>query len=415
MTSSPSALTVRSGPPEVKLDDVSPRRLRVAQIVTNFTAGGGGVVLRDTLALDPTRFVCTIFAPEGGSLIDVAEAAGLRVIRLQHFEGGRRVYPWSDRNAYKEIAAHLEAGAYDLVHTHGARAGALGRVAAHRLGVPVIVHTLHGLPFTEFQSLATRHALRAVERRLGRITNYFVAAGTMVAAEAVRQKIAPSHRIRATMSPIDPVPPVSESSRRRARRALGLPEEATVLGTASRLSKQKGPLDMVNALAALQRSDVFMVWLGDGDMRPETERLIRRKGLEHRFILLGDRNDVPSLLPAFDVFVMSSLWEGLPCAVIEAMTCGIPVVATAVNSVPEVVIAGKTGLLARPGDPASLSQALAYMLDNPDSAARMARAARTQIGDQSSQDVLGDELTEIYEAALRLPVRRKNSARVSSR
>jgi glycosyltransferase involved in cell wall biosynthesis len=97
---------------------------------------------------------------------------------------------------------------------------------------------------------------------------------------------------------------------------------------------------------------------------------------------------------------MSSLWEGLPCSVVEAMTCGIPVVATAVNSVPEVVISGKTGLVARPGDPVSLSRALAHMLDQPAEAARMAAAARIHIGEQFRSDLLGQELTQVYEMAL---------------
>jgi len=111
---------------------------------------------------------------------------------------------------------------------------------------------------------------------------------------------------------------------------------------------------------------------------------------------------VPRLLPAFDVLAISSLWEGLPCTVVEAMTCGIPVVATAVNSVPEVVIPGRTGLLARPADPASLSRALAYMLDHPDDAARMAANARRLIGDQFSSRALGRQLADVYATALRL-------------
>jgi glycosyltransferase involved in cell wall biosynthesis len=97
---------------------------------------------------------------------------------------------------------------------------------------------------------------------------------------------------------------------------------------------------------------------------------------------------------------MSSLWEGLPCSVVEAMTCGIPVIATAVNSVPEVVIPGRTGLLARPHDPASLSRALAYMLDHPVEAARMAAAAREQMGEQFHPSTLGQELSDVYESAL---------------
>jgi glycosyltransferase involved in cell wall biosynthesis len=157
----------------------------------------------------------------------------------------------------------------------------------------------------------------------------------------------------------------------------------------------------VEAIAALRRPDVYMVWVGDGNLRTKTERLIHRRALDDRFILAGNRSDVSTLLPGFDVFAMSSLYEGLPCAVVEAMTSGVPVVATAVNSVPEIVIPGKTGLLARPADPASLSRALAYVLEHPDEAARMAAAARLHVGDRFSAEVLGRDLSEAYEIALR--------------
>jgi glycosyltransferase involved in cell wall biosynthesis len=374
------------------------RQLRVAHITANFADGSGGITLREALALDG-RYASTILAPENGTLFDRAEGAGLQVVRLQKMGRGRRVYPWADVEALRELEDHLRAGAFDIVHTHAGRAGAIGRVAAHRLGSSAIVHTLHGFPFNEFQSPFVRAPLRSIERRLGRITDYFLTDGTFVASEAVRLKIAEPERVRAVISPIDPVPPVSDASRREARRLLGVPDGAKVVGTAARLAVQKAPLDMVRAIAGLRRPDVYMVWLGDGDLRGKTERLLEAEGLRDRFLLPGDRDDVASLLPAFDVFAMSSLWEGLPCSVVEAMTCGIPVVATAVNSVPEVVISGKTGLLARPGEPASLTRALAYMLDHPADAARMAEAARAQIRYQFRPDLLGDELMEVYELA----------------
>jgi glycosyltransferase involved in cell wall biosynthesis len=373
------------------------RKLRIAHVTANFADGSGGITLRQALALDE-RYSSTILAPEHGSLFDRAEAEGLEVIRLREMGRGRRVYPWADVRALRELGEHLRAGEFDLVHTHAGRAGALGRVAAHRLGGCAIVHTLHGFPFNEFQSPVVRRTLQSVERRLGRITDYFITDGTFVASEAIRLKVAQPERVRAVISPIDAVPLISESTRHNARLLLGIPDGARVVGTAARLVVQKSPLDMVKAIAALQ-PDVYMVWLGDGDLRAKTERLIAKEGIGERFLLLGDRNDVSTLLPAFDVFAMSSLWEGLPCSVVEAMTCGIPVVATAVNSVPEIVISGKTGLLARPGDPASLSQALAYMLEHPVEAARMAATARTQIGEQFRTDLMGRELMEVYEVA----------------
>ena len=374
------------------------RPLRVAHVTANFADGSGGITLREALALDD-RYVSTILAPEEGTLFGRAEAAGLEVVRLRKMGRGRRVYPWADVEALRELEDHLRRGRFDVVHTHAGRAGAIGRVAAHRLGGCAIVHTLHGFPFNEFQSPLARVPLRAIERRLGRITDYFVTDGTFVASEAVRLKIAKPERVRATISPIDAVPPVSAASRSEARRVLGLPEDAKVIGTAARLAVQKAPLDMVRAIAALGRTDVYVVWLGGGELRGKTERLIEAEGLRDRFLLAGDRDDVARLLPAFDVFALSSLWEGLPCSVVEAMTCGIPVVATAVNSVPEVVVSGKTGLVARPNDPASLARALAYVLDHPAHAARMAEAAQAQIRHQFRPDLMGEELMEVYELA----------------
>jgi glycosyltransferase involved in cell wall biosynthesis len=255
-----------------------------------------------------------------------------------------------------------------------------------------------------------RSGLIAIERALGRITDFFLAAGTVTAAEAVRLKIAAPDRIRAIAPPIDAaLPVVSPTARREARERLGLPADVPVIGTVARLDAQKAPLDMVAAFAALERRDVHMAWIGDGELRRQTERAIERNGLEDRFHLLGDRTGVPGLLPAFDIFALSSLYEGLPCSLAEAMTAGVPVVATAVCSVPEIVLGGKTGLLARAHDPASLARALDFMLDHPRDAARMAAAARAHIGSRFEPSTFGDDLSEAYELALRFGAARSEN------
>jgi len=384
------------------------RPLHVAQVVTKLTAGAGGITLRGAAALDPTRYRTTIFTAEGGSLIGAAEAAGIEVVRLRHMTGGRGVYPGADLRGLGELVGLLRAGGFGLVHTHSAKAGALGRIAAQRAGALAIVHSFHGFPFHEFQSRPVRRALLEAERRLARITDYFLTDGTMVAAQAVRLRLAPPDRVRAIVSPVDDgISSATTETRRHARALLGIPGGARVIGTAARLDRQKAPLDLVRAVAALSRPDVVLVWIGDGEMRRDVERAVRRAGLDGRVVLAGERSDVPALLPAFDVFAMSSLYEGLPCAVLEAMVCGIPVVATAVNSVPEVVLSGRTGLLARPRDPGSLAAALAFVLDHPADAARMARAAQEAVRSGCRPEVHARDLDDAYRLALeRAQVRR---------
>jgi glycosyltransferase involved in cell wall biosynthesis len=377
------------------------RPFRVAQVVTRFTAGAGGIALRGALALDRERFSTVVLSADGGSLLGSAEDAGLEVIRLRHMAGGRGIYPWRDARGVEELSEHLAALEVDLVHTHSAKAGALGRLAAHRVGVPA-VHTFHGFPFHEFQSAPTRSLLVRIERRLARITDFFLAAGTTVAADAVRLRIAPPDRIRAfaTVAIDERIRPRTVAARRKARTILGVPEDVPLIGSVARLDAQKSPHDLVEAVALLDRPDLHAVWIGDGGLRSRTERLIARRGLSGRFRLLGERADVAELLPAFDVFALSSLYEGLPCALVEAMTCGIPVVGTAVNSVCELVVAGETGVLARPRDPASLSRALAFMLDHPEHARRMAAAGRAHVTGRYQQESLGAALNDVYESVL---------------
>ncbi len=351
-------------------------RIRVAQVVTRFVAGAGGVALRGAEALDPRRYdVAIVAAPDGGLLID-AERAGFEVIRVPDLVP--EIDPVSDARALRQLCTIMTEGRFDVVHTHSAKAGALGRLAARATHTRAVIHTFHGFPFHEFQSPWRRWTYIEVERRLAAITDRFLAVGSAVAAEAVRRRIAPVDRIRVIDSAIsDDVVPRSPAARFRARGLLGVPPGMQVVGAVGRLDEQKAPLDFVDAFARLEREDVLGVWVGDGPLRATVERDIRVAGSSERIVLLGHRRDVPELLPAFDVFALSSLYEGVPCAVVEAMRCGVPVVATAVNGVHEVVVPGRSGLLVPPRDPRSLARAVNALLDDPADAARLAAIGAT--------------------------------------
>jgi glycosyltransferase involved in cell wall biosynthesis len=381
---------------------------RVALVVTRFIAGAGGVALRGALALDPNQYSVTVFSAPGGTLLAEAEQAGFKVVRLKHMR--HQLSLREDPSALRELLDELRKDQFDIVHTHSAKAGVLGRLAAYRAGVPAIVHTFHGFPFHDFQFAPTRATYIAIERQLGRITDQFLAVGGAVAAQAISLRIAPTERVRTIGSAIElNIPPASPGNRAAARRLMGVPESAQVVGTVGRLAPQKAPQDMVAAIESMGRANVLCVWVGDGPMRDEMTRLIERRGMSKNFLLLGERTDVAALLPGFDIFALASHYEGLPCSVVEAMTCGVPVVATAVNAVPEVVVSGRTGLLVPPGAPALLGRAMAYLLDHPAEGSRMSVAARNQLGDRFHPEVLGRDLVETYELAL------TNSARSVSK
>lgn len=368
-------------------------------VITRFIAGAGGVALRGALALDRNEHSVTILSAPGGPLLAEAEKAGFKVILLKHMRP--EISPRDDPRGLQELIHLLREGDFDVVHTHSAKAGALGRFAAHRVGVPAIVHTFHGFPFHDFQFGPVRSTYIALERSLGRITDQFLAVGGAVAAQAISLRIAPAERIRTIASAIElDILPASPGNRVAARHLMGLPEDVQVVGAVGRLAPQKAPQDLVAAIEAMGRSNVYCVWVGDGPLRQEVTRLIERRKLTNRFLLLGERHDVAALLPGFDVFALASHYEGLPCSVVEAMTCGIPVVATAVNAVPEVVVPGRTGLLVPANAPMLLGRALAYLLDHPAEGSRMSLAARTQLGDRFDPKVLGRDLAETYELAL---------------
>ena len=378
------------------------RPLRVATVITRLEGGAGAHTLRGARTLDPRRYQVTIITGSGGRLVDEAAAAGLEVLVEPSLRAPIALR--DDLRALGRLDALLRDRHFDVVHTHCAKAGAVGRLAARRAGVPRIVHTYHGFPFHEFQSAARRRGYIAIERRLGRFTDLALCVGGGVAMEAVRRRLLEPQRIR-TIGVVVPEadrpaagPPPAAHARRRARLALGLPPDAVVIGAVGRLTYQKAPEDFLAALRGLGRPGVTGVWIGGGELAGRVAALAAG-GPGPRVLLAGERADVPGLLPAFDVFALPSRYEGLPTAIVEAMACGIPVVATAVNAVGDVVVPGETGLLVPPGRPDLMATALAYLLDSPADAARMAANAYATVRARYHESALQHALVSAYAPA----------------
>ncbi len=386
----------------IQLTNGPPRPLRVATVVARLEGGAGMMALRGAEALDPALFAMTIVTGSGERLIAKARDAGLEVILEPTLRAD--IVPPADIASFRRLVRIFKERQFDIVHTHCSKAGAIGRVAARRSQVGAIVHTYHGFAFHQFQSQVRRESYVRIERRLGQITDVAFCVGSGVAAEAARRSLIAPDRIRTIGVAVDTAQAARASmsardtaAKRRARVALGLPFEAKVIGSVGRLTYQKAPEDFVAALAKLARPDVVGVWIGEGELAGRVEQLAKsHPGV--RIVLAGERSDVLAVLAAFDLFALTSRYEGLPTAVVEAMICGVPVVATAVNAVPDVVIAGQTGLLVPPQRPDMMAMALGHLLDAPSVAAEMAVRARAHVGERYSESALRDSLASTYAA-----------------
>jgi glycosyltransferase involved in cell wall biosynthesis len=337
--------------------------------------------------------------PEG-SLIPQVRARGVRLTILSSLV--REVNPLKDIAALVALTHLVKRGRYHVVHTHSSKAGILGRWAARLAGVPIIVHTVHGWGHHDRQHPLVRRTYILLERIAQRITDRLIVVSPRNTEKGLADGIATSRKYVIIRSGIEldrfrlPARP-----RPAVRAEVGIPPESAVVGTVTRLSPQKAPLDFVGAAAqvAAQRPDVHFVIVGDGPLRAEVEARVSDLGLTGRVHLTGLRRDVPDLLHSFDVFALTSLWEGLPRVLPQAMAVGLPIVATAVDGNAEAVTDGLNGFLTPGGDPQAMADALLRLLDDPALRQKMGWAGRIRVEEFDVRKMVRD-IAALYEALL---------------
>ncbi|MBI2789617.1 MAG: glycosyltransferase [Elusimicrobia bacterium] len=190
--------------------------------------------------------------------------------------------------------------------------------------------------------------------------------------------------------------PVSKVDRQKRRMELRLGSADVLVGAVGRLDKQKGFSFLVEAMSRLKKTDLRCVILGEGPERPRLEAQIRKHELEKRVWLYGERPDIVTWLSAFDIACLPSLWEGLPNSLLEGMALGLPVVASAVDGVPEVVVNEKTGVLVPPGSPAALAKALKDLAESPERRAALGAAAHAAVMEKFTVRRMMDDYQDAY-------------------
>jgi len=323
----------------------------------------------------------------------------------------RPVRPLRDWAASRRIAALLAPLAAQgpvVVHTHSSKAGVVGRWAAAAARAGPVVHSLHGYGHAALPAGPLRALGLWGERRAARHTDAFVAVSRATIESGRQLRLFGGRPVRLVRSGVELAAYArADELRAAARESLGLPPGAPVVGLIGNLKPQKAPLDFVELAArvAARSPEARFFLAGDGELRAEVERRIARCGLDGRLTLLGWRHDVPALLGALDVLVLTSAWEGLPRVCPQAMAAGRPIVATAVDGVPEAVQHGRNGLLFPPGDVETGAAHVLALLADPALRRRMGDAGRANAGEFAADRMIA-ELERLYSELLATRSRR---------
>lgn len=372
--------------------------VKVLHVITRFIAGSGGNTLVSAAGMDPARYECWVAGMPGGPLWEQARAAGVRTVEVRHLR--ERISPWHDLLAIVELYRLVRRERFTVVHTHCSKAGLIGRVAAWLARVPVVLHTFHILAVNDGLSRLRRVFYLALERLVRGCAHHYVAVAPRLARQAVEMRIAPPGRMTVIPSAVD-VDTIPMAEDPRVRLELGIPPGAPVVGTVGRIVAQKAPLDFVRVCARVreQRPDAVFVWVGDttlesAGLEEETRREAERLGVP--ILFTGFRADAPRVAASFDVYLVTSRYEGLGRALTEALASGRAVVAAAVNGVPDLVEPGATGLLVEPGDVGSMATAALWLLDHPEAARLMGQQGSARVRTGFTPEVMCRALDRLY-------------------
>lgn len=384
-------------------------KLRVVHIITQLELGGAQ---RNTLYtvnhLDPERYAPFLLCGRGGLLDQEARQAAWPT----HFIHGlvRPLRPWRDAYALYALYIKLRDLKPHIVHTHSSKAGILGRVAAYLAGVPVIIHTFHGFGFNAQQKPLIRWLFVTLERLAAPLSSHLVFVSEANRKEAqglgIVKKI-PTSLIRSGIplkdTPSQPLRGADKRSSNRLHKSLqDIPEAAWRVVYVGNFKPQKNPMDLAIVAKAVlaERPDIHFLLAGDGELRSTVESWCREQGIKDRVHFLGwclRRQDVKELLAASHCFLMTSLWEGLPRSLVEAMAAGLPAVVYGVDGALDIVKDGDTGFLIPPRDTALSAEKILWLARHRSEAKAMGKRGAREVTAEFDIDQMVRQQETLYE------------------
>ena len=397
------------------------KKIKVIHIITRLVMGGSAQnTLLTALNHDPQRHSVSLIKGSTHESamtetetqlvtkqLTTAKKRGIEVIDFPPLV--RRISPLHDIKAFIYIFRLLRRLKPDLVHTHTSKAGILGRLAAWLARVPIIIHTPHGHVFYGHFGRSLSRIFLQMEKLLGRITHHHIALTPEEGKDYVNLGVAKSENISVIHSGVDLncfKPSATKSNPKRNE--LGISPDSLLVGYVGWLIPIKGVTYLVKAMAEVvqRHPHSLLVLVGKGDEKGEEEIKLREQvenlGLADKVRFLGWRSDVDEVMGCFDIFVLPSLNEGMGRVLVEAMAAGLPIAASRVGGIPDLVKDGQNGILVPPADASSLAKAISDLLTDKEERNRMGEAGKKMCLPYSAEamveqiDVLYAELLEKY-------------------
>jgi glycosyltransferase involved in cell wall biosynthesis len=385
----------------------SPHPIRVAHVITRMILGGAQentlytAIGQDRDPRFDVTLVCGVDEAGEGDLFEQVKAARLKLVVVPSLV--RPIRPMTDVRATASLIGLLRRGRFDVVHTHSSKAGILGRMAARAAGVPVVVHTLHSLVFHDYQASWKNTLYIQLKRLCAPLTDKIISVNDRTAKGALAAGIGRPDQHVTIFSGMELDLFLSVRDRLSvadAKRRLGLPPDAPVVGKVARFFPLKGHEQFMEAAAqiAARVPSAHFLLVGDGPIRETIEADIARRGLTDRFVLTGrvPPNAVPACLQAMDVVVHTSLREGIARVLPQAGAVGKPVVTFDLDGAPEVIRDGTSGCLVAPLDVGSLAERVAELLNDPGRRAEFGEAGRAFATEHFGIETMVERISQLY-------------------
>jgi glycosyltransferase involved in cell wall biosynthesis len=383
--------------------------MRIVHLITRMILGGAQentlLTCEDLLRVYGDDVLLVTGPPLGpeGSLLERARQSRVPLEILPALR--REIHPLRDAASYRQIKRAIRRFAPEVVHTHSGKAGFLGRLAAHAVGVPAIVHTVHGAPFHPYQGRGARAVFRACERYAAARCDALVSVADAMTDLMVSAGVAPADKFTTIYSGMEVELFLNAEQHRAAtRRQLGYDERHVVVGKVARMFRLKGHDDVVRAARQVvdAQPNVRFLLAGDGVLIGQIREQIRRLGLDDYFQFTGlvPPEQIPSLLGAMDVVVHASLREGLARVLPQALIAGKPVVSYDIDGAREVVVSGETGLLVGPQCVDELAAAILRLTADEPLRARLGAEGRRRNSDRFRHEHMTRQLRVLYEHIL---------------